>query len=150
MSRMNGKKTHTYTLSLSFSKTLCHTHTTRSLFESDTDMLFCYQIALWVSGECEFVGRTLSRCKPLLMYAASFLIISSRGVRGNGGREGAVDLEEGTQYICKFSEGLLRHPVLTSKTVGAALVEVFAVLFPVEAMTPLSLMLLLISEASMV
>ena len=59
-------------------------------------------------------------------------------MRGNGGREGAVDLEEGTQYIiCKFFEGLLRHPVLTPKTVGAALVEVFAVILPIEATTPL-------------
>ena len=32
---------------------------------------------------------------------------------------------------------LLRHPVLTPKTVGAALVEVFAVILPVEATTPL-------------
>ena len=29
------------------------------------------------------------------------------------------------------------HPVLTPKTVGAALVEVFAVILPVEATTPL-------------
>ena len=36
-----------------------------------------------------------------------------------------------------FFESLLRHPVLTPKTVGAALVEVFAVILPVEAMTPL-------------
>ena len=36
------------------------THTTRSLLGSDTDMVFCYQIALWVSGECEIVGRTHS------------------------------------------------------------------------------------------
>ena len=36
-----------------------------------------------------------------------------------------------------FFEGLLRHPVLTPKTVGAALVEIFAVILPVEATTPL-------------
>ena len=36
-----------------------------------------------------------------------------------------------------FFEGLLRHPVLTPKPVGAALVEVFAVILPVEATTPL-------------
>ena len=35
-----------------------------------------------------------------------------------------------------FFEGLLRYPVLTPKTVGAALVEVFAVILPVEATTP--------------
>ena len=60
-------------------------------------------------------------------------------MRGNSGREGAVDREEGTQYIniCKFFEGLLRHPVLTPKTIGrAALVKVFAVILLVEATTP--------------
>ena len=36
-----------------------------------------------------------------------------------------------------FFEDLLRHPVLTPKTVGAALVEVFAVIIPVQATTPL-------------
>ena len=36
-----------------------------------------------------------------------------------------------------FFEGLLGHPVLTPKTVGAALVGVFAVILPVEATTPL-------------
>ena len=35
------------------------------------------------------------------------------------------------------AEPVLRHPVLTPKTVGAALVEVFAVILPVEATTPL-------------
>ena len=61
-------------------------------------------------------------------------------MRGNSGREGAVDREEGTQYIniCKFFEGLLRHPVLTPKTIGrAALVKVFAVMLLVEATTPI-------------
>ena len=59
-------------------------------------------------------------------------------MRGNGDREGAVDREEGTQYICKFFEGLLRHPVLTPKTIGrAAPVKVFAVILLVEAVTPL-------------
>ena len=58
-------------------------------------------------------------------------------MRGNGGREGAVDREERTQYIYKFFEGLLRHPVLTPKTVGVALVVVFTVTLLVEATTPL-------------
>ena len=66
------------------------------------------------------------------MYTAYHLV---KGVRRNGGCEGAVDLEERTQYICKFYEGLLRHPVLTPKTVEAALVEVFPVILPVEATT---------------
>ena len=35
----------------------------------------------------------------------------------------------------RFFEGLLRHPVLTPKTIGAALVEVFTVILPVEATT---------------
>ena len=39
--------------------------------------------------------------------------------------------------FASFFKGLLRHPVLTPKTVGAALVEVFAVILPVEATTPL-------------
>ena len=42
------------------------------------------------------------------------------------------------QYGRKGFEGLLRHPVLTPKTVGAALVEVFTVILPVEATTPLA------------
>lgn len=36
-----------------------------------------------------------------------------------------------------FSKRLLRHPVLTPETVGAALAEVFAVIILVEATTPL-------------
>ena len=48
------------TLSFSNKKTVRHTHTARSLLGSGTDMVFCYQIALWVNGECEIVGRTLS------------------------------------------------------------------------------------------
>ena len=35
-----------------------------------------------------------------------------------------------------FFEGRLRHPVPTPKTIGTALVEVFAVILPVEATTP--------------
>ena len=35
-----------------------------------------------------------------------------------------------------FFEDLLRHPVLTPETVGAALVEVFAVILPAETTTP--------------
>ena len=76
------------------------------------------------------------------MYTAHHLV--KRGARKRRSRRGRrhtsevlVDLEEGTQYICKFTEGLLRHPVLTPITVGAALVEVFTVILPVEAMTPL-------------
>ena len=38
---------------------VCRTHTIRSLLGSNTDMLFCYQIGLWVSEEYEtYVGRT--------------------------------------------------------------------------------------------
>ena len=62
------------------------------------------------------------------------LIISSRSVRGNGGRVEAGD----AVYLQVFSKVcLLRHPVLAPKTVGAALVSVFAVILPVEATTPL-------------
>ena len=96
-------------------------------------MLFWYQIAL----ECKILGRTHS---PSLYSTADVYSLSSGhswDVRGNGGREGAVDLEEGTQYIGKFFEGLLRHPVLMPKTVGATLVGVFAVILPVEATTSL-------------
>ena len=41
------------------------------------------------------------------------------------------------QYVCRFFEGLLRHPALTPKTDGAALVEVFTVILSVEATTSL-------------
>ena len=62
------------------------------------------------------------------------LILSSNKVRGNGGRVEAGD----AVYLQVFRRScLLRHPVLTPKTVGAALVEVFAVILPVEATTPL-------------
>ena len=88
------------------------------------------------------VEHTLSLCTALLMYAAHHFVKgharkrrSRRGWRHTS--EVLIGLEEGTQYICKFFEGVLRHPVLTPKTVGAALVEVFAVLLPVEATTPL-------------
>ena len=88
-------------------------------------MIFCYEIALWVSGEYEIVGRTHSlsvqHCRRRIQ-----LIISSRSVQ-----------ETAVAYICKFFEGLLRHPVLTPKTVGVALVQVFAVILPVEKTTPL-------------
>ena len=61
------------------------------------------------------------------------LILSSRCVRGNGGR---VEVE--IRSMCaSFSKRLLRHPVLTPETVGAALAEIFAVIILVEAMTPL-------------
>ena len=80
------------------------------------DPYSCYMCDhTWVSGECEIIGRThsFSHCTALLMCTQ--LIISSRSVRGSGGRveagdkltsEVLVDLEEGTQYICKFFEGL--------------------------------------------
>ena len=64
------------------------------------------------------------------------LILSSSKVRGNGGRVEAGDAVY-LQVKLSFFEGLLRHPVLTPKIVGAALVEVFAVILPVEATTPL-------------
>ena len=44
----------------------------------------CYQIALWVSGECEIVGRTHSLSVQHCCFMQ--LIISSSSVRGNGGR----------------------------------------------------------------
>ena len=62
------------------------------------------------------------------------LILPSRSVRGNGGR---VEAGVAVYISAGFFEDLLRHPVLTPKTVGAALVEVFAVILPVEATTPL-------------
>ena len=63
------------------------------------------------------------------------LIISSRSVRGNGG---CVEAGGRSILSASFFEGLLRHPVLlTPKTVGAALVEVFAAILLVEATTPL-------------
>ena len=74
------------------------------------------------------------------------LIISSRSVRGNGGR---VEAGDAVYYLHVF-EGLLTQPVLTPKTVGAALVELFAVILPVEATTPLVNALPAIPEASMV
>ena len=61
-------------------------------------------------------------------------IIPSRSVRGNGGR---VEAGDRRSISAIFFRGLLRHPVLTPKTVGAALDEVFAVILPVEATTPL-------------
>ena len=93
-------------------------------------MVFCYQIALRVSGDCKIVGRTHSLYSTADVYSSS----SSR----QGACEETVVAERlETQYICKFFEGLLGHPVLTPKTVRAALVEVFAVILPVEATTPL-------------
>ena len=52
-------------------------------------MVFCYQIALWVSGECEIVGRTHSL--SVQHYGCMQLIRSSSKVRGNGGRVEAGD-----------------------------------------------------------
>ena len=53
-------------------------------------------------------------------------------MRGNGGRG-----EAGDAVSASFFEGLLRHPVLMPRTVGTAPVEVFAVIPPVGATTPL-------------
>ena len=53
---------------------VCRTHTTRSLLGSNTHILFCYQIALWVSEEYETsVGRThtLSLCISTDVYSLS-------------------------------------------------------------------------------
>ena len=75
------------------------------------------------------VGRTHSLYSTADVYSSS----SHQGAC----EETAVAWRLETQFICKFFEGLLRHPVLTRKTVGAALVEVFAVILPVEATTPL-------------
>ena len=63
------------------------THTTRSLLGSDTDMVFFYQIELWVSGACEIVARTLSLSPSLYSTADVYSSSSrqSRSVRGNGG-----------------------------------------------------------------
>ena len=106
-------------------------------------MVFCNQIAPWVSGECEIVGRALSLCSALLMYAAHRLVKEcARKRRSRRGWRRSIS--------ASFSEGLLRHPVLTPKTVLAALVEVFAVILFQSRRRLLSLMLLLISEASMV
>ena len=104
---------------------------TRSLLGSDIDVVFCYQIALWMSGECEIVGRThtLSLYSTADIYSSSF--------RQGACRETAIASRLETQHICKFFEGLLRHSVLTPKTVGAAVVEDFAVILPAEATTPL-------------
>ena len=61
-------------------------------------MAFCYQIALWVSGECEIVGRTLSLSLYTALLICIQLIISSRSVRGNDGRVEAGD----TVYLQVF------------------------------------------------
>ena len=65
-------------------------------------MVFCYQIALWVGGECEVVGRTHSfsvqHC--YIMYTAH-AIISPRSVRGNGGR---VEAGDKVYYLQVFSK----------------------------------------------
>ena len=110
-------------------------------------MAFCYQIEVWVSGACEIVARTHSLSPSLYSTADVYSSLSrqSRGGRGNGG---SVEAGDDAVYLQVF-EGLLRHQVLTPKTVEAALVEVFAVILPVRRRL-LSLMLLLTSEASMV
>ena len=96
-------------------------------------MVFCYQITLWVSGECEIVGRTHS----LSLYSTAD-VCSSSSSRQVACEETAVASRGWRRSIsASFFEGLLRHPVLTPETVGAALVEVFAVILPVEATIPL-------------
>ena len=88
--------------------------------------IFIFPVQLTTSR----IGNLTRLIHTLLYVMTIHTYISSRGVRGNGGREGAVELEEGTQYICKLG-------LLTPKVVGVALVEVFAVILPVEATTPL-------------
>ena len=61
------------------------------------------------------------------------LILSSSKVRRNGGRVEAGD----AVYLQVFRRSAEASAILTPKTVGAALVEVFAVILPVEATTPL-------------
>ena len=74
------------------------------------------------------VEHSLSLCTALLMYAAHHLV-KERARRSRRGWRRSIS--------AFFFEGLLRHPVLTPKTVGVALVEVFAVILPVKAMTPI-------------
>ena len=92
-------------------------------------MVLCYQIALRVTGSAKLsIEHSLSLYSTADVYNSS----SRHGAR----EETAVAQRLATQYICKCFEGLLRHPILTPKTVGAALVEVFTVILPVEATTP--------------
>ena len=64
------------------------------------------------------------------MYAAHPLKYRARKRRSRRGWRRSIS--------ASFFEGLLRHPVLKKpKTVEAALAEVFAVILPVEATTPL-------------
>ena len=110
-------------------------------------MVFCYQIAVWVSGECEVVGRIPS----LYLYSTGLLMYTAHHLVKERAREQRSRRGWRRSISASFFEGLLRHPVLTPKTVGAALVEVFAVILPVEArLLLLPLILLLKSEASMV
>ena len=74
----------------------------------------------------------LSLCIALLMCAAHHLVKEcAKKRRSRRGWRRSIS--------ASVFKGLLRHPVLllTPKTVGAALVEVFAVILPVEATTPL-------------
>ena len=71
-----------------------------------------------------------SLCTALLMYTAHHLV-KERARK----RRSRKAWKRSISAIC--FEGLLRHPVLTPKTVRAALVEVFAVILPVEATTTL-------------
>ena len=65
------------------------------------------------------------------MYAAHHPLVKERARKRRSRRGWRSSIS------ASFFEGLLRYPVLTPKTVGAALVEVFAVILPVEATTPL-------------
>ena len=74
--------------------------------------------------------HTLSLCTVLLVYAAYHLVKErARKQRSRRGWRRSIS--------ASFFKGLLRHPELTPKTVGAALVEVFAVIIPVETTTSL-------------
>ena len=94
-------------------------------------MVFCYQIALWASGECEIVGRT--RSLSVQHCWCMQLIFSSSSVRRNGGRVEAAD----AVYLQVFSKVCWGIRYWRLKQSGPRLIEVFAVILPVEATTPL-------------
>ena len=70
-------------------------------------MVFCYQIALWVSGECDIVGRTHSLSVHHCWCIQ--LIISSRSVRGNSKRVEAGDAVQYRPTHKKYSRGRARR-----------------------------------------
>ena len=77
---------------------------------------------------CHFRSWALERCLPVVCVMRVFCHFCSRPVVYGWRRS----------ISASFLEGLLRHPVLlTPKTVGTALVVVFAVILPVEATIPL-------------